>query len=211
MKLRQTMILLSFGFVPAVTMADVSANVGMVSDYLYRGIYQTDASASAGLDYENENGFYAGTWGADVGDGVEADLYFGYGSGIGDFSWGVGYTGYYYTDGFDDTYTEINLGIGYGMFSLDFASGEWGGNGTPEGYTFTSLTADLPNGLYFTYGDFGNEFAGSYFEAGYGFDWNGFDLSVALVTSDDLQVSQNSKTAEYNLAFGISKSISIGD
>ena len=211
MKLRQTIILMSFGLAPAVSMADVSANIGMVSDYLYRGIYQEDASASAGIDYENDNGFYIGTWGADVGDGIETDLYFGYGGEVGDFNWGVGYTGYYYTDDFDDTYTEINLGIGYGMFALDFASGEWDGFGTPQDYTFTSLTLELPSGPYFTFGSFGDEFDGDYFEIGYGFDWQGLDLSIALVTSNDLVVSQDNPLAEYNLIFGVSKSIAIGE
>ncbi len=211
MKLRQTMILASVGLVPAVSVAELSANVGMVSDYLYRGIFQEDASASAGIDYENENGFYIGTWGADVGDGIETDLYFGYGGEVGDWSWGVGYTGYYYTDDFDDTYAEVNLGLGYGIFSLDFAAGEWDGFGAPEDYTFTSLTIEIPSGPYLTFGSFGDQFDGDYFEIGYGFDWNGVDLSIALVTSNDLVVSQDNPTADYNLIFGISKSIAISD
>ena len=211
MKLRQTMILASVGLVPAVSVAELSANVGMVSDYLYRGIFQEDASASAGIDYENENGFYIGTWGADVGDGIETDLYFGYGGEVGDWSWGVGYTGYYYTDDFDDTYAEVNLGLGYGILSLDFAAGEWDGFGAPEDYTFTSLTIEIPSGPYLTFGSFGDQFDGDYFEIGYGFDWNGVDLSIALVTSNDLVVSQDNPTADYNLIFGISKSIAISD
>ncbi len=211
MKLRQTIIVLSFGLAPAVSMADVSANFGMVSDYLYRGIYQEDSSASAGIDYENDNGLYIGTWAADVGDGVETDIYFGYGGEIGDFSWGVGYTGYYYTDDFDDTYSEINLGIGYGMFSLDFASGEWDGFGAPEDYTFTSLTFEHPSGPYITYGSFGDEFDGDYFEVGYGFDWQGLDLSIALTSSSDLPVSQDNSDADYILVFGINKSIAFGE
>ena len=84
MKFRQSMILVSFGLVPAAAMADLSANVGMVSDYIFRGVYQEDTSASAGLDYEDESGFYIGTWGADVGDGLETDLYFGYAGEAGD-------------------------------------------------------------------------------------------------------------------------------
>lgn len=211
MKLRQTIIVMSFGLAPAVSMADVSANFGMVSDYLYRGIYQEDSSASAGIDYENDNGLYIGTWAADVGDGVETDIYFGYGGEIGDFSWGVGYTGYYYTDDFDDTYSEINLGIGYGMFSLDFASGEWDGFGAPEDYTFTSLTFEHPSGPYITYGSFGDEFDGDYFEVGYGFDWQGLDLSIALTSSSDLPVSQDNSDADYILVFGINKSIAFGE
>ena len=124
---------------------------------------------------------------------------------------GVGYTGYYYTDDFDDTYSEINLGIGYGMFSLDFASGEWDGFGASQDYTFTSLTFELPSGPYVTYGSFGDEFDGDYFEVGYGFDWQGLDLSIALTSSSDLSVSQDNSNADYILVFGISKTIAIGE
>ncbi len=213
MKLRQTITLMSLGCVPAVSMADFSANVGMVSDYIYRGSFQSASSASAGLDYEDNNGFYIGVWGADVSDGIETDLYFGYGSEIGDFTWGIGYTGYYYTESsFDDTYTEVNLSLGYGMFSLDVALGDHDvPNPTIDDYTFVSLTLELPNGPYFTYGSWGDEFDGDYLEIGYGFDWQGLDLSIAWITSDDLGVSEAGLPADQSLVFGISKSFAFGD
>ena len=40
----------------SVAMAGASANVGYVSDYVFRGIYQAASSASAGLDYDFGNG-----------------------------------------------------------------------------------------------------------------------------------------------------------
>jgi len=40
--------------------ANVSANFGFASDY-YRGIFQAQSSASAGIDYEQE-GSFVGTW-----------------------------------------------------------------------------------------------------------------------------------------------------
>lgn len=212
MKFRQSLILMSFGFVPAVAMADLSANVGMVSDYIYRGIFQSASSASAGLDYEDDNGFYIGVWGADVSDGIETDLYFGYGSEVGDLTWGVGFTGYYYTDTFDQTYTELNLSLGYGIFSLDVALGDYDiPDPALDDYTFISLTFELPAGPYFTYGSFGDEFTGDYIEVGYGFDWQGLDLSIAYITSDDLSVSQDNSLADHSLVFGISKSFAFGD
>ena len=212
MKFRQSLILMSFGFVPAVAMADLSANVGMVSDYIYRGIFQSASSASAGLDYEDDNGFYIGVWGADVSDGIETALYFGYGSEVGDLTWGVGFTGYYYTDTFDQTYTELNLSLGYGIFSLDVALGDYDiPDPTGDDYTFISLTFELPAGPYFTYGSFGDEFTGDYIEVGYGFDWQGLDLSIAYITSDDLSVSQANSLAVHSLVFGISKSFAFGD
>lgn len=211
-----TIAVLGMG-VPAVSSADVSANVGFVTEYVFRGIYQAESSASAGIDYEDDSGFYAGTWGADVGDGLETDLYFGYGGGGGDFSWSVGYTGYFYSDDFDDTYNEINLGVGYGLFSLDVAVGEWDGFGASQDYTFTSLTLAPGNGPYVTLGSHGRDFDGDYLELGYGRSvMDEIDLSIALLYSDDLDVAGNGFVApgeldtEWNLVFGVSKSFGVG-
>ena len=102
----------------SVAQADWSANLGFASEYYYRGIFQESTSANGGLDFES-GGFYAGTWAADVGDGLEVDGYFGYGFDVGDVNLSVGYTGYFYTGDFDDTYQEINLGAGLGLLTLD--------------------------------------------------------------------------------------------
>ena len=93
-------------------------------------------------------------------------LYFGFAGGD-KFTYKIGYTGYYYTDDFDDTYNEVNLGVGYGMFALDVAVGEWDGFGTPADYTFTSVTISPEKGPYYKFGSFGDEFDGDYFELGY--------------------------------------------
>lgn len=200
---------------PAASNAEVSANIGWASEYLYRGIFQDDSSASAGVDYESDSGFYLGTWGADVGEGIETDVYFGY-SGGEDFTYSIGYTGYYYTDNFDDTYSEVNLGIGYGIFALDVAIGEWDGFGSPADYTFTSVTISPEMWPYFKFGSFGDDFDGDYFEIGYTYsiEEHGVDLSIALVTSDDLVVNNpddGEDAGEWALTFGITKGISFGN
>lgn len=186
---------------------DFSANIGMVSDYIFRGIKQSDASASAGLDYEHESGFYAGTWGADVGVGIEYDLYAGYGGSIGDFSYGIGYTGYFYTDDFDDTYQEINLTAGYGMFSVEYSFGTYDNFDGPDlDYGFVAGTVEY-EGFYGTYGTFTQDFEGSYVELGYGTEVSGFDVSVAAVMSDsDLSFTGSSETS---LVFGIGKTFDL--
>ena len=120
-------VLAASGF-SQIASAGMSANVGVVSQYHFRGIQQTSgASASAGLDYDAK-GFYIGTWAADVDDGLEVDLYGGYGieldSGI---SLGFGATTYQYTGDFDSAYNEINLSAGFGMFSVGYSVGEWDG------------------------------------------------------------------------------------
>ena len=93
-------------------MAGASANIGMVSDYFFRGIDQgAGATASAGLDYDI-SGIYVGTWVADVTTGMEYDLYAGYAGELSGFSYDVGYYTYNYTnDAFDDTYKEVAVTI----------------------------------------------------------------------------------------------------
>ena len=205
----RSLILLAFTAAPTVSMAQFSANFGMVSDYIYRGVFQSSSSASAGLDYEHDSGFYIGTWGADVGQGIETDLYIGIGGSAGDLGWGIGYTGYYYTDDWDDTYKEFSVGLSYGGLALDVAVGDWGGFGAPEDYSFASISYGFEGGAYITFGSFGQDFEGSYGELGYGFDFNGVDLSMAVVASSDLGPSQDG--GDIALVFGVTKGISFGE
>ena len=179
--------------------ADVSANIGWASQYVYRGIFQSKSSASAGLDLE-AGGFYAGVWGADVDDGVEIDYYGGYGFEVGAFSLGAGATLYTYTGDFDDTYTEVNLSAGLGWLTFDAAIGTYDNFGEPDlDYQFYSLTAEY-NGFYGVIGTFADDFEGSYFEAGYGNtltvgETDLFDYGFSVVHSDeDLAGSDSSDT-----------------
>lgn len=170
---------------------DVSYNIGWASEYYYRGLLQKSSSASGGIDFE-EGGFYAGAWGADVGDGLEVDGYFGYGIETEEgFSASIGFTGYYYTGEFDDTYEEFNLGLGFGMFSLEYSAGEWSGFGTSADYDFFAVTIEN-EGFYGTYGTFGDEFDGDYFEIGYGTTISDIDFGIAAIFSSDELSDQSS-------------------
>lgn len=202
--------LASSGLFATAASAEVSYNIGFTSEYYYRGILQKSSSGSAGIDFE-ESGFYAGAWTADVGDGLEVDGYFGYGieTETG-FTASIGFTGYYYTGEFDDTYEEINLGFGYGMFSLGYSVGEWDGFGAGADYDFLELTIAGENGFYGTYGTFGDEFDGDYFELGWGTTISEIDFGVAAIfSSDELSdqtSSSGSPTESEALVFSISKS-----
>ena len=164
--------------------AEVTANLGFASDYYYRGILQAPTSANGGIDFEKD-GFYAGTWAADVKDGLEVDGYFGYGTEVGDVGLSIGYTGYFYTGDFDDTYQEINLGGAFAGLSLDVAIGEYENfSGPTQDYTFAALTFEH-EGFYGTYGTFSQDFDGSYIELGYGTTISEIDFGVALILADD--------------------------
>jgi uncharacterized protein (TIGR02001 family) len=204
---RYLLVALGLAASQPVLAADFSANIGMMSDYIFRGIKQnTSASAYAGLDYENL-GFYAGTWGAEVGDGIEYDLYFGYAGAVGDFSYGIGYTGYFYTDDFDDTYQEINLTAGYGLFTLEYSQGRYDNFDGPKlDYGFLAGTLEY-EGFYATYGTFTKDFDGDYVELGYGTEVSGFDVGIAaVISSSDLSGTGSSETA---LVFSIGKTFNL--
>jgi len=182
--------------------AELSANVGWVSDYYYRGLFQHSSSASAGLDYE-KNGFYAGTWGADVGDGLEVDAYFGWSGEIADLSVSGGFTGYYYTGDFDDTYQELNFSVGYGLLTAEYSVGEYENfDGPTQDYGFYALTLEK-DGFYGKFAGFTQDFDGNYLELGFGTSLEAADLSIALIISDD-DLTGGTETDEA-LVFGISK------
>jgi len=189
--------------------ADFSANIGFASEYIYRGIPQKSSSASGGLDLE-AGGFYLGTWGADVGDGIEIDYYGGYGFEVGEFNFSVGGTLYTYTGDFDDTYTEINLGAGWKFLSFDAAIGEYDNFAGPTlSYQFYSLTASY-NNFYGKVGTFQDDFDGSYYEAGYGNtlsvkETDLFDYAFAVVYSDSTLLGGESDT---NLTLTLTKAFS---
>ncbi len=57
---------------------DVSANVGFVSEYSFRGIAQSDEhpALQGGFDVSHSSGLYAGIWGSNVdfNDGDQASV-----------------------------------------------------------------------------------------------------------------------------------------
>ena len=185
---------------------DLSANLGYNSQYIYRGIPQKNSSAFGGLDLA-AGGFYAGTWGADVGDGIEIDYYGGYGFEVGDFNFGVGGTLYTYTGDFDDTYKEVNLSAGWKFLTFDAAIGKYDNfDGPTLNYQFYSVTAEH-NGFYGKVGWFADDFDGTYLEGGYGNtltvqETDLFDYAFAVIYSDSTLLGGSSDT---NFVFTLSK------
>lgn len=64
-------LITGLGGLQTATAADpntFSANVGAVSNYIWRGVSQTQdgAAVQGGLDYAHESGFYAGLWASNV-------------------------------------------------------------------------------------------------------------------------------------------------
>lgn len=87
----------------------LTGNVGLVSNYVFRGISQTQnkPALQGGFDYAHASGLYAGTWASNVAwvadtgmktsSSLEWDFYAGYkGAFAGDFTYDVGVLQYYY-------------------------------------------------------------------------------------------------------------------
>ncbi len=109
---------------PAMAVEGLSANAGLASEYVFRGVTLGDASAFVGLDYEIA-GFYMGTWATqDAGNGLEHDTYLGYALETeSTFGFNVGLTRYDYTYTHDYE-AEINLGFSIAGFAIDAAWGK---------------------------------------------------------------------------------------
>jgi uncharacterized protein (TIGR02001 family) len=201
-------LIVALSVLTATAHAEFSTNIGWASDYYYRGVFQKTSSANGGVDYANK-GFYAGTWAADVGDGLEIDGYFGYGGEISEFTYGVGFTGYYYTGDFDDTYEEVNLSAGYSFVTFDYAVGRYQSfSEAALDYNYYSVTFEY-KGFYGKYAGFSQDFSGEYFEAGFGTTAAGVDLGLALIVNDsDLNVFSDTDGDEA-LFFTVGKTFDI--
>ncbi|MCO1334866.1 TorF family putative porin [Microbulbifer sp. OS29] len=151
----------------AETGPSFSANVGVVSDYKFRGITQTDGGPAlqGGVDADLGNGIYLGTWasqvdfdyGSDETD-YEQDFYGGYSADINEtVSFDVGYIYYAYHGGDrDEDYQEVYGSLSFSDLTLGLAYSDdyWAESGEfyyPYAeYSFAlpaELTLDLHLGL----------------------------------------------------------------
>ena len=190
----------------------LTGNVGVMSDYFFRGVQQSDATASAGLDYDLGNKLTVGVWAVDVIDGLEVDLYGAYSDKINQFDYSVGFTSYQYTGEFDETYNEINLNASTGPINLEFSIGSHDTSPSQD-YTFLALTFTQGN-AYGTYGTWGDDKEGSYIEVGYGMEMGGMDVGIAIISADDDlsiidQDGDNQTDAEVSMALTASKSFDL--
>jgi uncharacterized protein (TIGR02001 family) len=82
----------------------ITSNVGIVSDYRFRGLTQTmqHAALQGGFDYAHASGFYLGNWNSNVSSTIypnsnlEMDFYGGYKPTFGDITADIGFIWYFY-------------------------------------------------------------------------------------------------------------------
>jgi hypothetical protein len=142
--------------------AGASANIGIMSDYVWRGMTQNneDYSLMGGLDYEMDNGLYVGTWAAEVANGaddIEVDIYAGFSKELSNgFGYDIGVISYIYP-GADADFTEVYLTGSYGPVELGIANTVSADDSSIEGdvYTHLTLSKDIgPFGVSATLGNY---------------------------------------------------------
>ena len=161
---------------------NLTYNVGYMSDYWYRGVFQSESAVSFGADIEVNN-FYLGTWVADVDQGIEMDVYGGYMFSILDIDSYIGATGYYYSDDFDSDYEEINTGVSYGNISYDYSIGKYK-TATEQDYTWSEVTYTFTDNLSLSYGEWGKDLQGSVTKVNFNKTFKDIDFGVEVGKND---------------------------
>lgn len=192
----------------------LSANVGVVSEYFFRGITQTDKAPAlqGGLDFVHGSGLYIGTWGSNVDFGeseppdgatLELDVYGGWSGDLGasGLTLDLGAIAYLYP-GADDSrdydfyevYAGLSRDFGFASAStkVSYSPDYFGGSGDA---TYVDVGIDVPAGDYFTINLHGGYQwidenatfgADDYFDwlVGVSFSLIGLDFQVAYVGTD---------------------------
>lgn len=145
----------------------LSANVGLYSNYIFRGISQTggDPAIQGGLDYAHSSGFYLGTWASNVGwiedyqgyasGNMEIDVYGGVRGDIGatGLSFDLGAIQYLYpgkrAGAVDADTTEIYGALGWQWFTVKYShylSDEVFGFANAKDSNYLDLSVSVPIG-----------------------------------------------------------------
>lgn len=142
---------------------EISANLAVTSNYVWRGMTQTANSPAVqgGFDL-GYNGFYLGTWGSnvefgDTNNNLEADFYAGYASEIAGIGYDIGIIQYAYANDSDAlNFEEVYVGLSkdFGTFGVN-GKYSFGLDNAPDDYE-VGATVALPSdfGLAASYGDY---------------------------------------------------------
>ena len=127
--IKKTLIATALLASSSAALAEISANVTLASDYVFRGVSQTDnqMAIQGGFDWGHDSGFYVGTWASNVDSQffggatdpqIELDLYLGYANEFSNgLGYDLGYLRYQYPGGGDFNTNELYGVLSYKGFS----------------------------------------------------------------------------------------------
>jgi len=172
---------------------EISSNVGLSSDYIWRGMTQTngDISVNGGFDLSTDMGFYIGTWASNADmvstdatgavtakASMELDIYLGFSGEMAEnMTYDVGYISVIYPGNdaldFEEAYVGFNI---YGL-SILYSDGQ---NDGPS-YSEIGYSVDAgPGSFNISYGEY--EDTGDNTLVGY--DWGVGDFSLGFYYFD---------------------------
>lgn len=202
--------------------AEITANAGIYSNYIWRGVTQTQdqAAGQGGIDWSGGPGFYVGTWLSNVdfggGDtGYEMDVYGGWGGEAGGFGWDLGVITYQYPIDPGTNFTEIYatgsiVGLTAGIwYTVDKASGITDPNGKDDdiylfgAYDFTA--ADVDYSIYIGNYSFDAESTPSadYTHVGASISKDGFSFAVDKNDIDDAIAGPTSDNVRFTVGYSV--------
>ena len=156
---------------PEVAAFAVSSNVTLASEYVWRGVTQSneDPAIQGGFDISHSSGLYVGTWASSLEfnsgktdtASTEIDVYAGYRGQLMGLNYDVGYLRYIYAEQNEDNSADYGFGEIYASVSksleglplsplvqvgVNVSPDYYGEDGTSV-YTYTSVVGSLPFGI----------------------------------------------------------------
>lgn len=203
-----------------------SGNAGIVTDYVFRGISQSDEgpAVQGGFDVGHASGLYAGIWGSNVDfndedeASVEIDYYLGYSGEVSGFNYDVGALYYSYPGADSDLdydFWEIAGAVGYDFDvaalsgSINYSPDFFGSTGDAFYYA-AAVDVPLPYDFSFTGHagyqtiDDGEDYTD--WSLGFGYSVAGFDLSLAYYDTDLDEPEECADGCAERVVFGVSRS-----
>jgi len=180
---------------PAVHANELSGNISVTNNYIWRGLTQTtnDAAVQGGIDFAMDNGLYAGTWASNAKFGpddvysYENDYYAGWSGSKDNWTFDIGYLYYNYDNEADFDFGEVYGTIGWKSLSFSaYVLANTEANSGPSqdfdagktyylslDYSFMVLD-DIEIGLH------GGYYDGDFQEAFNGTDGDYYDYNISL-------------------------------
>lgn len=181
---------------------DLSTNVGLYSDYIWRGVTQTDGELAiqGGFDLSHDSGLYIGNWNSNVVGGTEVDLYGGVSNELFDsgLSYDVGFIRYLYPNQAAGNFNEVYGGLSAEIGEVTPGVTYWHNPDNGDGYI--DANADLALGAVTVGGHYGYAMLSDDNVE----DW-GVSASVSAVTLDWSVSYTDSDADKDRVVFGVSK------
>lgn len=210
---------------------EVSANVGMVSEYSFRAIAQSNEAPAiqGGFDLNHSSGLYAGVWSSNVNfnDGdeahIETDIFAGFSNEIGGLNYDIGAIYYAYPGADEDRNYDfvegaVSLGYDFGKFSVSGSfnySPEYFGDSGHAEYYAAAVDVPLPHDFSVSAHVGHQEIQDNAafgvqdytdWSAGVGYTYEGFDLGLTYLDTDLDEPSECADGCSERVIFSVSKS-----